>query len=585
MKPAEEAVAIKGSGIVKSSVKDAKAIIQRTTDVEWLEAALEWEQGGKNRTSLTALLEAKIKKLGKVDGAGFADEVCELQAVDLLPEDCVAVGDIEVFYNPRKKFAAKELKELSTSIKHHGIVQPLVVRLGESGKLVLVAGERRLRAAKSAGLECVPVVVRDLGEREAMEIALVENLQRVDLDVLEEAEGFHDLMGVGWSVVEMAERFGRSRDYIQGRLELRKLPDDIKGAVNDKSVTLHVARALGRVDSDDDRKKALEKIVKPSYQEEPLKQDAALKLIKREYVDPQEEAKKWDGREKRLVKEYAGAEFVSYAEREDYVMHSSDFVSVGDIVPWWDLTDEYKTKSQMGNGDVTWEDVLRKSDAQRYIVCGSDGEPVIYVSEELARLADAEYGGKGFYLKRAAAALTEEERLEEEREQVQAVQKKEEYERVKGAWLGGMLKRVKVVGVTQELVMSWYDNLMADGIDLLDEVEVLLKVNFKSHETEGRYCDENYAQCREMVEVLAGDDAVNTQLSLMYLRDMNTDYAGGMTGFARLFSCLDEGEEEFAAVRVPVGDLFDAAAVAEAEEKAEAVKAAAEAKLAGEGDE
>ena len=85
--------------------------------------------------------------------------------------------------------------------------------------------------------------------------------------------------------------------------------------------------------------------------------------------------------------------------------------------------------------------------------------------------------------------------------------------------------------------------------------------------------------------MLAGDDAVNTQLSLMYLRDMNTDYAGGMTGFARLFSCLDEGEEEFDAVRVPVGELFDAAAVAEAEEKAEAVKAAAEAKLAGEGDE
>ncbi|MGD9982209.1 MAG: ParB/RepB/Spo0J family partition protein [Hyphomonadaceae bacterium] len=146
---------------------------------------------------------------------------------------------------PRKHFDENELNELASSIRTHGVLQPILVRPIAGGKYEIVAGERRWRAAQRAGLHTIPAVVRDLNEVEVLEIAIVENVQRTDLNPLEEAQGFQALIDrFGRTQQEIADAVGKSRPHIANMLRLLALPDDLQEMVRDGRLSAGHARAI-----------------------------------------------------------------------------------------------------------------------------------------------------------------------------------------------------------------------------------------------------------------------------------------------------------------------------------------------------
>lgn len=162
---------------------------------------------------------------------------------------------------PRKNFDDESLRELSESIKSYGILNPLTVRL-RGGKYELVAGERRLRAAKLAGLEEVPCILVDVNMEGASLIALVENLQRRDLDFIEEAVGINQLIIMfGMSQEEAARRIGKSQSAVANKLRLLKLPRDVLDALRENGLTERHGRALLRLSSPVEQREALRYII------------------------------------------------------------------------------------------------------------------------------------------------------------------------------------------------------------------------------------------------------------------------------------------------------------------------------------
>ncbi|MGH7818027.1 MAG: ParB/RepB/Spo0J family partition protein [Candidatus Binatia bacterium] len=147
-------------------------------------------------------------------------------------------------FQPRRTFDEAKIDELAASIRHQGIIQPLVVRPQSDG-FELIAGERRWRAAMKAGLNRVPVVIRDASDHEALQLALVENLQREDLTPIEEASGYRRLQEeFHWSQEEMAERVGKSRPAIANSLRLLTLPSEVQQQVTAGNLPAGQARAL-----------------------------------------------------------------------------------------------------------------------------------------------------------------------------------------------------------------------------------------------------------------------------------------------------------------------------------------------------
>ncbi len=157
-------------------------------------------------------------------------------------------------YNPRKNFDETELEELAASIRERGLVQPLVVRpLGASGlEYEIVAGERRWRAAQRAAQPLIPGIVRPLSDQEALEIAIIENVQRADLNAIEEASGYRDLIDrFGYKQEELAEIIGKSRSHLANTLRLLKLPESVQKLVRSGELSAGHARALvGRDDAE-----------------------------------------------------------------------------------------------------------------------------------------------------------------------------------------------------------------------------------------------------------------------------------------------------------------------------------------------
>ncbi len=154
--------------------------------------------------------------------------------------------------NPRKDFRDEELAELTESIRQKGLVQPIIVRADPEGGYEIVAGERRWRASQKAGLHAIPVIVRELNDQEVLELAIIENVQRADLNAIEEAGGYNELMErFGYTQERMAEVIGKSRSHVANTLRLLKLPDGVKVLVRDGRLTAGHARALiGREDAD-----------------------------------------------------------------------------------------------------------------------------------------------------------------------------------------------------------------------------------------------------------------------------------------------------------------------------------------------
>jgi ParB family transcriptional regulator, chromosome partitioning protein len=163
---------------------------------------------------------------------------------------------------PRRRFPDAELEQLAASIRTHGVIMPLVVRPRREGGYTLIAGERRWRAAQRAGLHEVPVVIQDVDPREAFERALVENVQRQDLDPLEEAAAYHRLTTeFGLTQDQVADRVGKDRSTIANALRLLKLPPPVREMVEARKLTMGHARALLALPTDHDMEVCAREVV------------------------------------------------------------------------------------------------------------------------------------------------------------------------------------------------------------------------------------------------------------------------------------------------------------------------------------
>jgi len=179
-------------------------------------------------------------------------------------------------YQPRRVFAEEELKNLADSIRSSGILQPLMVRPASSG-YELIVGERRWRSARLAGLKKVPVVVKDVSAAEMLELALVENIQREDLNPMEKAEAYHRLMAeFGLTQEKAAKRLGQDRSTVANFLRLRGLPKEIQDDIVSNTLTMGHARALLGAETKSQQKTAWRQIVTKQ-----LSVRAAEALVKR----------------------------------------------------------------------------------------------------------------------------------------------------------------------------------------------------------------------------------------------------------------------------------------------------------------
>ena len=191
---------------------------------------------------------------------GFAKRhgLLESHRVLMLRANCIRPNPRQ----PRQFFDADNLHELAESIRLYGVLQPLTVRKLENGAYELVAGERRLRASRLAGLEEVPCILVGADEKQSALIALIENLQRCDLDFFEEAEGIQRLIRqFGLSQEEAARRIGKSQSALANKLRLLRHPPEIVATVREHGLTERHARALLRLEDPEDRKVVMETII------------------------------------------------------------------------------------------------------------------------------------------------------------------------------------------------------------------------------------------------------------------------------------------------------------------------------------
>jgi ParB family transcriptional regulator, chromosome partitioning protein len=174
-----------------------------------------------------------------------------------------AIEDIHPAHdNPRQVFHPERLRELSESIRQQGVVQPLVVRPRSEGGFTLIAGERRWRAAQLAGLKSLPVVVKDVSGAKAFELTLVENLQREDLNPIEEAEAFQRLIAEhDYTQEQLADRVGKDRTTVANALRLLKLPDGVRGRLASGELAMGHARALLGLESASAMERAAARVV------------------------------------------------------------------------------------------------------------------------------------------------------------------------------------------------------------------------------------------------------------------------------------------------------------------------------------
>jgi len=200
------------------------------------------------------------KKRGLGKGLGALIPVIEPGPTDL-PVDAISPNPLQ----PRQKMAPQELEELAASIREHGLIQPLIVSqvADAEASYQLIAGERRLEAAKLAGLTRVPVIVREATPQEMLELALVENIQRADLNPLEEAGAYQQLNDeFGLTQERIAERVGRSRASVANAMRLLRLPQEVKDALVTGEITEGHARALLMLSDEDEQLLALHAIVR-----------------------------------------------------------------------------------------------------------------------------------------------------------------------------------------------------------------------------------------------------------------------------------------------------------------------------------
>ena len=221
---------------------------------------------------------SKNKKMGLGRGLGalLADQDASpasqqetpSPAARVVPETTSAINEISIDlvdtnpYQPRTHFDQDALRELSESIKLQGIIQPITVRKSENGRYQLISGERRLQASKLAGLRQIPAYVRTANDQQMLEMALIENIQRENLNAIEIALSYQRLMTeCNLKQEELGERVGKNRTTVNNYMRLLKLPPAIQAAVRDSQISMGHARALVNMDDYDNQMKLFKKII------------------------------------------------------------------------------------------------------------------------------------------------------------------------------------------------------------------------------------------------------------------------------------------------------------------------------------
>lgn len=204
-------------------------------------------------------METKKKALGKgleqlfsnnvIDFENFEDTVVEENKKDVTE---ISIDEIRSNpYQPRRTFDTETLNELAKSIEEYGVVQPVIVKKSIKG-YELIAGERRTKAAKIAGLKVIPAIIKDFDDQQMMEIALIENIQREDLNPMDEAVSISNIIKLrGYTQDEFANKFGKSRTYVTNILGLLKLPEDVKKMVERRTLSMSHARVLSKIDDEE----------------------------------------------------------------------------------------------------------------------------------------------------------------------------------------------------------------------------------------------------------------------------------------------------------------------------------------------
>lgn len=227
-------------------------------------------------------------------GKGLASLISEENPLSSSGENMVSelnIVDVEPNKNqPRKHFDEEKLEALSTSIKEMGVILPIIVVKQENGMYLIIAGERRWRAAKKAGLKKIPAIVKNYESKEAAEVAMIENLQREDLNPIEEAEGYKSLIdSFSLTQEEISKRVGKSRTAITNSMRLLNLPDAIIKQIIVGDLSSGHARALITLKSDELKLEIAERIIK-----EGLNVRQVEALVKRLNAEPKETISKRD---------------------------------------------------------------------------------------------------------------------------------------------------------------------------------------------------------------------------------------------------------------------------------------------------
>ncbi len=235
-------------------------------------------------------METKKRALGRGLEELFNNENLDLQSLEskiyetASNEEVIEVPIEELRpnpYQPRKVFNEEALKELADSIKEHGVIQPIIVKRSIKG-YEIIAGERRYRASKLAGLQKIPALIRNFTDNQMMEIALLENLQRENLNAIEEAIAYKKMIEkLNLTQDELSKKVGKSRSHITNIIGLLRLPKEVQQMLVDSKITMGHARALSKLESDEEIIKLANKIINEKLPVRKTEEDLSLQNLEK----------------------------------------------------------------------------------------------------------------------------------------------------------------------------------------------------------------------------------------------------------------------------------------------------------------
>ncbi len=215
-------------------------------------------------------METKKRALGKgleqlFNNENFDMDTFEKEVYESTPKDEIIEVSLDELrpnpYQPRKVFAPEALEELSSSIKEHGVFQPIIVKKSIKG-YEIIAGERRVRASKLAGKETIPAIIRDFTDEQMMEISLLENLQRENLNPIEEAQAYRTMLDkLGITQEELSTKVGKSRSHITNIIGILRLPEEVQKMIAQEKLTMSHAKLLSKLENEEDIIEMADRIV------------------------------------------------------------------------------------------------------------------------------------------------------------------------------------------------------------------------------------------------------------------------------------------------------------------------------------